>query len=72
MTTDRGSLGLPVFSAPATDEPVPAQAGALPPPRVAQGADFRQPPGEEVPDAAPAGRPLGGSGLVFSDPARQI
>lgn len=67
MTPDRRSLGLPSFSEPATDNtPSPAHSGHRPLP-VEQGADFRQPPGEEVPAPRPAQRPLSNSGLTFSD-----
>ncbi|MFI6844333.1 hypothetical protein ACIBJD_06675 [Kitasatospora sp. NPDC050467] len=76
MTPDRRSLGLPAFSEPAADAPVPAQSGVRPPLPVAQGADFRQPPGETATDPAPAPAPvrhrLAAGGPTFSDPARQI
>ena len=69
--TDRRPLSLPAFSEPASDAPVPAQAGGRRMP-VEQGADFRQPPGETEPAPAPARRPLAPRGLTFSDPDRHI
>jgi hypothetical protein len=69
--TDRRSLSLPAFSEPATDVSVPAQSGARRLP-VEQGADFRQPPGDDVSAPRPARRTLGTGGLTFSDPDRQI
>ncbi|MEZ0028476.1 putative membrane protein YgcG [Kitasatospora sp. MAP12-15] len=39
---------------------------------VEQGADFRQPPGDDVPAPRPARRALGAGGLTFSDLDRQI
>lgn len=68
--TDRRPLSLPAFSEPASDAPVPAQAGGRRLMPVEQGADFRQPPGE--PEPAPARRPLAPGGLTFSDPDRHI
>ncbi|MEV6551504.1 hypothetical protein AB0M57_22720 [Streptomyces sp. NPDC051597] len=68
--TDRRPLSLPAFSEPASDAPLPAQAGGRRPMPVEQGADFRQPPGEPAP--APARRPLAPVGLTFSDPDRPI
>ncbi|MED7947719.1 MULTISPECIES: hypothetical protein [unclassified Streptomyces] len=72
MNPDRRSLGLPAFSEPAADAPVPAQPGGRRLLPVEQGADFRQPPGEAVPAPAPARRSLAAGGLTFSDPERQI
>lgn len=63
-------LSLPAFSEPASDAPVPAQAGGRRLMPVEQGADFRQPRGE--PEPAPARRPLAPGGLTFSDPDRHI
>ncbi|MEU9097985.1 hypothetical protein [Streptomyces sp. NPDC048361] len=68
--TDRRPLSLPVFSEPASDAPVRAQAGGRRMMPVEQGADFRQPPGEPVP--VPARRPFAPGGLTFSDPDRQV
>ncbi|WP_405015878.1 hypothetical protein OHV05_01290 [Kitasatospora sp. NBC_00070] len=68
MTPDRRSLGLPAFSEPATDAPVPAPSTGRHLHPVEQGADFRQPPGEEVAEPRPARRPLAVGGLTFSDP----
>ncbi|MBB4951605.1 hypothetical protein F4556_007140 [Kitasatospora gansuensis] len=68
MTPDRRSLGLPAFSEPATDAPVPAPSSGHRLPPVEQGADFRQPPGEEAVVPRPARRPLAVGGLTFSDP----
>ncbi|MFI1281989.1 hypothetical protein [Streptomyces sp. NPDC020858] len=70
--TDRRPLSLPAFSEPASDAPVPAQAGGRRLMPVEQGADFRQPPGEPEPAPAPARRPLAPGGLTFSDPDRHI
>ncbi len=74
--TDRRPLSLPAFSEPASDAPVPAQAGGRRLMPVEQGADFRQPPGETEtetePAPAPARRPLALGGLTFSDPDRHI
>lgn len=56
--TDRRPLSLPAFSEPASDAPVPAQAGGRRLMAVEQGADFRQPPGEPEPAPGPARRPL--------------
>ncbi|WP_329611773.1 hypothetical protein [Kitasatospora herbaricolor] len=72
MTPDRRSLGLPAFSEPAADIPLPARPGGRRPLPVEQGADFRQPPGETVTEPAPARRPFTADGLTFSDPDRQI
>ncbi len=73
MTPDRRSLGLPAFSEPATDVPAPTAGGRrLPVERLEQGADFRQPPGEDVPVPRSAPRPLAVGGLTFSDPDRPI
>ncbi|MCX4745068.1 hypothetical protein OG455_05935 [Kitasatospora sp. NBC_01287] len=78
MTPDRRSLGLPAFAEPAfaelaADAVVPAQPGGWPRPSVEQGADFRQPPGEDVPEPRAARRDAGlGTALTFSDPDRQI
>ncbi|MCX4751344.1 hypothetical protein OG455_38585 [Kitasatospora sp. NBC_01287] len=75
MTPDRRSPGLPVFSESAADPAapaVPAQGGERRPQPVEQGADFRQPPGTEEEVPGPARGPLGGGGLTFSDPDRQI
>ncbi|GGV24050.1 hypothetical protein GCM10010495_44680 [Kitasatospora herbaricolor] len=72
MTPDRRSLGLPAFSEPAADIPVPARSGGPRPPSVEQGADFRQPPGETVTEPAPARRPAAAEGLTFSHPDRPI
>ncbi|MFD3518394.1 hypothetical protein [Streptomyces sp. NPDC058657] len=72
--TDPRPISLPVFSEPASDAPVPAQAGGRRLMPIAQGADFRQPPGETEPEPAPARarRPLAPGGLTFSDPDRPI
>ncbi|WP_405435600.1 hypothetical protein OG373_02945 [Streptomyces avidinii] len=70
--TDRRPLSLPVFSEPASDAPVPAQAGGRRLMPIEQGAYFRQPPGEPEPAPAPARRPLAPGGLTFSDPDRHI
>ncbi|MFE2738613.1 hypothetical protein [Streptomyces sp. NPDC059349] len=70
--TDRRPLSLPAFSEPASDAPVPAQAGGRRLMPVEQGADFRQPPGEPEPAPAPARRPLAPGGLTFSDQDRHI
>ncbi|OEJ21271.1 hypothetical protein BGM19_37355 [Streptomyces agglomeratus] len=70
--TDRRPLSLPAFSEPASDAPVPAQAGGRRLMPVEQGADFRQPPRETEPAPAPARRPLAPGGLTFSDPDRHI
>ncbi len=76
--TDRRPLSLPAFSEPASDAPVPAQAGGRRLLPVEQGADFRQPPGETEPGPAPAPAPapardpLAPAGLAFSDPDRRI
>ncbi|MDH6129290.1 hypothetical protein [Kitasatospora sp. GP82] len=72
MTPDRRSLGLPAFSEPATDALVPAQSGGRQLLPVEQGADFRQPPGEDIPAPKPARRSLVAGGLTFSDPDRQV
>ncbi|WP_406209978.1 hypothetical protein OH807_39785 [Kitasatospora sp. NBC_01560] len=72
MSPDRRSLGLPAFSEPSADAPVPAQGGGRRLLPVEQGADFRQPPGEAVPETAPVRRPLAAGGLTFSDPDRPI
>ncbi|WAU82659.1 hypothetical protein O1Q96_24800 [Streptomyces sp. Qhu-G9] len=42
--TDRRPLSLPAFSEPASDAPVPAQAGGRRLTPVEKGADFRRPP----------------------------
>lgn len=68
--TDRRPLSLPALSEPASDAPVPAQAGGRRLMPVEQGADFRQPPDEPAP--APARRPLAPGGHTFSDPDRHI
>jgi hypothetical protein len=68
MTPDRRSLGLPAFSEPATDTAVPAPSSGRRLPPVEAGADFRQPPGEEVQEPQSARRPLAVGGLTFSDP----
>ncbi|MEU0034681.1 hypothetical protein [Streptomyces sp. NPDC006333] len=70
--TDRRPLSLPAFSDPASDAPVPAQAGGRRLMPVEQGADFRQPPGETEPEPAPARRPLAPCRLTFPDPDRHI
>ncbi|MFZ3467552.1 hypothetical protein ACODT3_39640 [Streptomyces sp. 4.24] len=72
--TDRRPLSLPAFSEPASDAPVPAQAGGRRLMPVEQGADFRQPPGEPepAPAPAPARRPLAPGSPTFSDPDRHI
>ncbi|WP_327071217.1 hypothetical protein OG500_36825 [Kitasatospora sp. NBC_01250] len=72
MTVDRRSLGLPAFSEPVTDSSVPAQSAARRPAPLEQGADFREPPGEEEPAPSPVRRAVGLGGLTFSDPDRQI
>ncbi|MEV8328047.1 hypothetical protein ACFV84_14275 [Kitasatospora sp. NPDC059811] len=72
MTPDRRNLGLPAFSEPATDAPVPAQSGGRRLLPVEQGANFRQPPGETTPVPSPARRLRAVGGLTFSDPDRQI
>ncbi|MEV7356860.1 hypothetical protein [Kitasatospora sp. NPDC091276] len=66
--TDRRALSLPAFSEPSA---APAPSGGRRP-KVEQGADFRQPPGETVNAPAPARRRLSPGGLTFSDPDRQI
>ncbi|MDH6115163.1 hypothetical protein P3T36_004082 [Kitasatospora sp. MAP12-15] len=76
MTTDRRPLGLPAFSEPATDT-VNAPTGSgdeRRPPAVPieQGADFRQPPSEEVPAPRAVRNPLAVGGMTFSDPGGQI
>ncbi|WP_407991777.1 hypothetical protein [Kitasatospora sp. CMC57] len=68
MTPDRRSLGLPAFSESATDAPAPVPSSGHRLPPVEQGADFRQPPGEEVAEPRPTRRPLAVGGLTFSDP----
>ncbi|MGW4229431.1 hypothetical protein ACWEF9_09095 [Streptomyces sp. NPDC004980] len=70
--TDRRPLSLPAFFEPASDDPLPAQAGGRRLMPVEQGADFRQPPGEPEPAPAPARRLLAPGGLTFSDPDRHI
>ncbi|MFF7633220.1 hypothetical protein ACFZB9_08725 [Kitasatospora sp. NPDC008050] len=70
MTPDRRSLGLPAFSEPATEVSVPAQSTGHRPEPLEQGADFREPPGEEAPVPSPVRRPTGTGGLTFSDPGR--
>ncbi|MFG2591264.1 hypothetical protein [Streptomyces sp. NPDC048438] len=72
--TDHRPLSLPAFSDPASDAPVPAQAGGRRLMPVEQGADFRQPRGETEPELAPAParRPLAPGGLTFSHPDRHI
>lgn len=70
--TDRRPLSPPAFSEPASDAPVPAQAGGRRLVPVEQGADFRQSPGETEPAPAPARRPLAPGGLAFSDPDRPV
>ncbi|TWE15160.1 hypothetical protein [Kitasatospora atroaurantiaca] len=72
MTPDRRTLALPAFSEPATQVPHPAPAGARRPLAVEQGADFRQPPGDHVPEPGPARRPLGTGDISFSAPDRTI
>lgn len=76
MTTDRRPLGLPAFSEPATDVAnAPAGSGdqrRLPAVPLEQGADFRQPPGEEVPTPRANRTPLAVGGMTFSDPGGQI
>ncbi|GAA1227303.1 hypothetical protein GCM10009665_17270 [Kitasatospora nipponensis] len=75
MTPDRRSPGLPVFSEPATDTAASAAApsGVRQVPPVEQGADFRPPPTDDLPEpAAAAHRPQSTGGLTFSDPERQI
>ncbi|MFF7635062.1 hypothetical protein ACFZB9_18165 [Kitasatospora sp. NPDC008050] len=72
MTADRRSLGLPAFSEPATDIAVPAQSAGRRPVPLEQGADFREPPSEEVPAPSPVRRPVDSGSLMFSDPDRQI
>ncbi|MFC8451231.1 hypothetical protein [Kitasatospora sp. NPDC057223] len=72
MTPDRRSLGLPAFSEPATDVPTRVDGRSLPVEKLEQGADFRQPPGEDIPVPRSAPRPLAVGGLTFSDPDRQI
>ncbi|GJF30511.1 hypothetical protein KNE206_32110 [Kitasatospora sp. NE20-6] len=72
MTLDRRSLGLPVFSEPAAELPLPAQSGGRRPLPVEQGAAFREPPGEDVAVPVPVRRPLAVDGLTFSDPDRPI
>ncbi|MFI6444221.1 hypothetical protein [Kitasatospora sp. NPDC050543] len=73
MTPDRRSPVLPSFSEPATDAPVPAPGGGRRPLPVEQGADFRQPPGEDVPaPRSTVRREVAAGGLTFSDPDRQI
>ncbi|WP_280701370.1 hypothetical protein [Kitasatospora sp. GP82] len=72
MTTDRRSLGLPVFSESATDGSVPAQADGRRPSPVEQGADFRQPPGEDVAAPSTARRNFAAGGPTFSDSGRPI
>ncbi|WP_327071873.1 hypothetical protein [Kitasatospora sp. NBC_01302] len=72
MTADRRSLGLPAFSEPVADALVPAQSGGRRLLPIEQGADFRQPPGDDAPVPRPARRALGAGGLTFSDPDRQI
>ncbi|MBT2379699.1 hypothetical protein AMK21_32065 [Streptomyces sp. CB00316] len=69
---DRRPLSLPAFSEPASDAPVPAQAGGRRLMPVEQGADFRQPPGETEPAPAPARCPLAPGGRTFSDPDRHM
>ncbi|MFD9082953.1 hypothetical protein [Streptomyces erythrochromogenes] len=70
--TDRRPLSLPAFFEPASDAPIPAQAGGRQLMPVEQGADFRLPPSETEPVPAPARRPLAPGGLTFSDPDRHI
>ncbi|MEV2248371.1 hypothetical protein [Streptomyces sp. NPDC049970] len=69
-TVDRSPL--PAFSEPASDAPVPAQAGGRRLMPVEQGADFRRPPGEPEPAPAPARRPLAPGDLTFAAPDRHI
>ncbi|MEY9947926.1 hypothetical protein [Kitasatospora sp. GAS1066B] len=74
MTPDPRSLGLPAFSEPAAaPTPVQAvQAGGHRLQPVEQGADFRQPPGEEIPEPGPVRRLPKAGGPTFSHPDRQI
>jgi len=72
MTPDRRTLALPAFSEPAIQVPRPAPADARGPFAVEQGADFRQPPGDRIPEPGPARGPLGTGNISFSDPDRTI
>jgi hypothetical protein len=56
-------LGLPEFSAPATDRPVTADRRSLPP---VDRALFLPPPAADEPDPASVRRPLAEGGLTFS------
>ncbi|WP_329572789.1 hypothetical protein [Kitasatospora sp. NBC_01266] len=71
MTTDRRPLGLPTFSEPATDAPA-ASGDRCRLPAQPQGADFREPPSEEIPAPPVVRRPLAVGGIAFSDPDGQI
>ncbi|MEV6207308.1 hypothetical protein [Kitasatospora sp. NPDC051914] len=64
MSDDRRQLGLPEFSAPATDRPAAAGRRTLPP---VGRALFLPPPATEPPAPAPARRPLADGGLTFSN-----
>ncbi|WP_078661602.1 hypothetical protein [Streptomyces sp. NRRL B-24484] len=66
MSDDRRPLGLPEFSAPATDRPEAADRRPLPP---VDRALFLPPPGTEQPAPAPVRRTLADGGLTFSGAA---
>ncbi|MEW1914717.1 hypothetical protein AB0442_41170 [Kitasatospora sp. NPDC085895] len=63
MKEDRRPLGLPEFSAPATDRPTGTGRRPLPP---VDRALFLPPLAAEPPAPAPARRPLADGGLLFS------
>ncbi|MEV7180325.1 hypothetical protein [Kitasatospora sp. NPDC093679] len=66
MNGDRRPLGLPEFSAPATDRPDPAERRPLLP---VDRDLFLPPPSTEQPAPEPARRPLADGGLTFSGDA---